>query len=261
MSLILDALQRSQEQPSATPVSLTMTSEAASAGKGRSGVIVGIVLGMVATLVVWLLLERYAPWQASVDIGSSAGSMSGSVEAMSFPTAQQVPATTTPEPSVDVANTSLSSPAQTPVRDKEVGALYESIQIEGSGSEAVIEAAAGQDQIDKQNLPEEQDDKSIDIEALLRKAQAHMGEASLTAHRVPLIDRLSQQQKDRIPTLLYTEHSWSAESASVVINGQRLLAGGRLNGLAVVEVLDDSVILSWSGIEFRLAALNSWVNL
>ncbi len=83
----------------------------------------------------------------------------------------------------------------------------------------------------------------------------------MTPHPAPLLDRLSQQQKDRIPTLIYNEHSASTEPPSVVINGERLLAGGRLNGITVVEVLADSVILSWDGIQFRLAALNSWVNL
>ncbi len=102
----------------------------------------------------------------------------------------------------------------------------------------------------------------VDVADVLRRAQKELGEGGLIAHPVPLLDALSQQQKDKVPTVLYTGHDFnpSGESA-VVLNGDRLTVGQRNKGFLVKEILVDSVILSWGGTDFRLRALNSWVNL
>jgi hypothetical protein len=48
----------------------------------------------------------------------------------------------------------------------------------------------------------------------------------------------------------------------VVLNGKELRPGGQpASGVKVVEILPDSVVLDYRGTEFRLRALNSWVNL
>lgn len=102
----------------------------------------------------------------------------------------------------------------------------------------------------------------IDIESVVARAQRALGETSLVPHTVPLIENLSQQTKDKIPSLFYTVHQYdSTGSASIVINGQRAQAGERVQGFTVKEILSDSAILSWGGTDFRLRALNSWVNL
>ena len=102
----------------------------------------------------------------------------------------------------------------------------------------------------------------IDMESVLARAQRALGESSLLPHPTPLIENLSQQTKDKIPSLFYTVHQYdTAGSASIVINGQRAQAGERVQGFTVKEILSDSAILSWGGTDFRLRALNSWVNL
>ena len=81
-------------------------------------------------------------------------------------------------------------------------------------------------------------------------------------HPVPLLENLSQQQKDRVPTIVYSDHVFAASDiASVELNGKRMLAGQQAGGIEVVEILTDSVILRAGGSEFRLRALNTWVNL
>ena len=106
-----------------------------------------------------------------------------------------------------------------------------------------------------------QEETEIDIEALLTRAQEALGEESLSEHPSPLLEMLSQQQKDNIPTIVYSQHDWNADEPSVVLNGERLNAGQRVGSIRVVEILSDSVVLRWQDIEFRLRALNSWINL
>jgi len=106
-----------------------------------------------------------------------------------------------------------------------------------------------------------QDETEIDIEAMLRRAQKALGEEPLSEHPSPLLEILSQQQKDNIPTIVYSQHDWNADESSVVLNGERLSAGQRVGSIRVVEILSDSVVLRWQDIEFRLRALNSWINL
>ena len=47
----------------------------------------------------------------------------------------------------------------------------------------------------------------------------------------------------------------------MTLNGQQLRVGQRLTTIRVVDILVDSVVLEVEGIEFRLRALNTWVNL
>jgi hypothetical protein len=46
------------------------------------------------------------------------------------------------------------------------------------------------------------------------------------------------------------------------MNGNTVKAGGSVvPGMKVEEILPDSVVLNYQGTQFRLRALNSWVNL
>ena len=62
---------------------------------------------------------------------------------------------------------------------------------------------------------------------------------------------------------MYQRHDYAeaAGQASVVINGASVRAGGSVSGVRVDEILPGSVVLSHQGTQFRLRALNSWVNL
>ena len=88
--------------------------------------------------------------------------------------------------------------------------------------------------------------------------------ATLEEHSVPLLSSLSQQTKDNIPTIFYERHDYSDNQAqsTVVLNGKSTKVGGSPTaGLKVEEILPDSVVLSYRGTQFRLRALNSWINL
>lgn len=128
----------------------------------------------------------------------------------------------------------------------------------GERATAAGEGIAGEDS--GQSVAEEE--TPIDIEEVLRRAQQQLGEPQLAPHPVPLLSSLSQQTRDRIPTLVYSAHQFDvAGESTVTLNNQTLRPGQRVDGFTVKEILEDSVVLSWGGSEFRLRALNSWINL
>ena len=107
-------------------------------------------------------------------------------------------------------------------------------------------------------------EEPIDIARVLQSAREEMKDATLDEHPVPLLSALSQQVKDDIPTLYYQRHDYSNNTSisTVVINSKTLKVGGNpVNGVKIEEILPDSVVLSYQGTQFRLRALNSWVNL
>ena len=102
----------------------------------------------------------------------------------------------------------------------------------------------------------------IDLVAAIERAAREVGEPNLVPHPTALLENLSQQQKDQIPTIVYTEHVYAEGAApSVELNGQRFRPGQRAGGITVEDILADSVILRVNGVSFRLRALNTWVNL
>ena len=102
----------------------------------------------------------------------------------------------------------------------------------------------------------------LDIAAVVARVQAELGERALVAHPTPLIENLSQQKKNAIPTVMYTGHDWQPGGTSwVTLNGIALQEGQKNSGFKVEEILTDSVILNYRGTAFRLRSLNSWVNL
>jgi hypothetical protein len=102
----------------------------------------------------------------------------------------------------------------------------------------------------------------IDLVAAIERAAREVGEPSLVPHPTVLLENLSQQQKDQIPTIVYTEHVYAEGAAPLVeLNGQRLRPGQRTGAITVEDILVDSVILRVRGVSFRLRALNTWVNL
>ena len=106
-------------------------------------------------------------------------------------------------------------------------------------------------------------EQPIDIGEMLEMAEDELENARLAEHPAPFLSALSQQTKDTIPTLLYQAHDYTGRKADsfVLINGKTLKPGDSSKGVRVDEILPDSVVLSFQGTQFRLRALNSWVNL
>jgi len=195
--------------------------------------------------------------------------------AMPPPSAEPVPVTevpvaaaaAVPEPTAAVAAgdaTPLGAPAEpaapaATVEDDEVASLYRQ-QVPTASATREPERAA---QPAATPAPR-REERPIDIEAMVTRAQTEMANRGLPDNPVPLLASLSQQFKDSVPSLMYLRHDYSGlpGKSTVVINGKTVAAGGTVSGgIKVEEILPDSVILSYQGTRFRLRALNSWVNL
>ena len=113
-------------------------------------------------------------------------------------------------------------------------------------------------------IPAQRVEQVVDIDKMIALAAIEAKNTALAEHSAPFLADLSQQAKDQIPTIYYTRHDYSTAGSrsTVTLNGEVVQEGGTLaGGITVDEVLPDSVILSHRGVQFRLRALNSWVNL
>ena len=148
--------------------------------------------------------------------------------------------------SASAPNSASSVPLPKVPSDSDLVSMVDAAPLTGESDQGVI---------DPNSLP-------LDIAAVVKRVQAELGKPALVSHATPLLENLSQQTKNAIPSVMYTVHDWQPAGRSrVTLNGSALSEGQQLNGFKVDEILTDSVILSYRGTEFRLRALNSWVNL
>ena len=145
--------------------------------------------------------------------------------------------------------------------NEEVDAALDS----STASDAEIEAApdaVNQAAEVKESSEEVEDSTAVDFAEILAQAQKELGVQPLVDSSEPLLETLSQQTKDQIPSLIYSEHNYSENGRSeVVLNGQSLTERQRVGPFTVVEILPDSVILRWRETQFRVRARNSWINM
>ena len=101
------------------------------------------------------------------------------------------------------------------------------------------------------------------MEAILRQVQREAAAVEVVDdHPVLLLADQSKQFRDSVPTLMYLRHDYQgSRNSTVYINGESLRVGQRTRNVEVREILPDFVVLRFQGTEFRLRALNSWVNL
>lgn len=81
--------------------------------------------------------------------------------------------------------------------------------------------------------------------------------------QIPLITDKSNQFQRSIPSIDYEVHVYSAQQGSgfVKLNGKIHKVGAQIGPeLRVIAILENSVVLDIKGVQFRLPALNSWVN-
>ena len=199
-------------------------------------------------------------------------------------TRQQVPAKPVPvqgERATEIAAGQGLAPA-----DPEIAALYQSAGATPQAQQAVVatveplEAPAitlgvvSPPEAGPRPAPQPQPQSVLDVEALAAAAERALIDRSPTdrsptdntvvAHAAPDISELSQREKDQIPSVFYNSHFWASNprERSVVLNGQSYREGDQVkSGLKLVEILEDSIVLSYQGTEFQLRSLNSWVNL
>ena len=145
--------------------------------------------------------------------------------------------------------------------NEEAAATLDSLSASEAQTEVVPDAVDQATEV-SESSDDPQDATAVDFAEILAQAQKELGVQPLVESSEPLLETLSQQTKDQIPSLIYSEHNYSANGRSeVVLNGQSLTTRQRVGPFTVVEILPDSVILRWRETQFRVRARNSWINM
>lgn len=230
MSLILDALQRSEQESEYNSQAPGLHTRHDPAGSIQSG---SGYLWMAVIILLLLLMLTIAGWLWWA------------------------------EPSVVVEP--IPVPVHVPVPDSSAVAesLTDSAPVVRLRANDSAQVAA----LYKQVSPEKQVEEvppAMDIDVITKLAQAEQRLVPAAPHPTPLIADLPQRIKDQIPSIFFRKHDWSTQPAdsSVHLNSGVFKVGDTVApGLRLVEILPDSIVLDYRGEEFRLRALNSWVNL
>ena len=162
-----------------------------------------------------------------------------------------------------------TQPAEPATGSDELRAIYQALNEEASQTAVTDESGVVSDGGDpgtdnRVNPPFQELDEAppIDFADILAAAQEELGVKPLVESSEPLLETLSQQIKDNIPSLIYSEHRYDpAGSSSVTLNGKTVKERQRVGAFTVIEILPDSVVLRWRETQFRVRARNSWVNM
>jgi hypothetical protein len=283
MSLILDAINKSeQKRPQVETVPSVGTMHDAGAAAKPSPwrrMLWPVITTVLALLVLVLWLDPDSRTAAPVE---EAASLPEQVAAPVLPEPvlpepASLSATPAPEPIVRKVASSPASPAAEPspgVGATDVASLYApALAVDGDVS-APVDSAAVEIEVVEVELGETAavapEPAPLDVETIALAAQKALEEQVaepddvVMVHAVPLISDLRQRTKDEIPSIFFSSHHWStvASERVVTLNGQARREGAQIKpGLKLLEILEDSIVLDYRGTEFRLRALNSWVNL
>ncbi|WOJ96172.1 general secretion pathway protein GspB [Congregibacter brevis] len=294
MSLILDALSRAErekrEQASPAPTILSQELTPGSSGSTRWMTWAALWALLVCLLAAMFVLFRTVPEHSpaakttpqtttavSFDTVKSAQSDDMSTPSRRLPTAARAQQAQMPAQAIPADSLSGIEPASEE-RTAAVAALYsqpaEALAIEAEplaneteltvnrSSEPIEEGSEAAGALPAVTASSVITESEIDVEQVLREIRAEAANSGLEPHPTPLLEDLTKQFKDRVPTLMYSSHDYSSLGRSTVtINGDILTRGQRTRGVEVRELLSDSVILRFDSTDFRLRALNSWVNL
>lgn len=81
-----------------------------------------------------------------------------------------------------------------------------------------------------------------------------------TPDDIPQIEDLTAAEQQMIPALKFSSHIYSSnpESRRIVINQRYLREGQSVQGIRVVEITEEGVVLGVSGMVFRIPVLRDW---
>ncbi len=124
------------------------------------------------------------------------------------------------------------------------------------------EASSSSTENQKQNA-ENQTKEPVISEAENSPENAADEPATSTAPAIGDVRDLPWSVQEKIPTLMYTEHSYTnSPNDFATINGERRKQGQKIGGMLTVEsILPDGVVLRYESYQFKMPAFNSWVNM
>ena len=105
---------------------------------------------------------------------------------------------------------------------------------------------------------------SLPVDAILTAVQQELAAPPRDHDPTPLVQDLPQDTRDALPSIFFSNHSWSNQGMDkhVTLNGELLREGDMvMPDVRLVEIMPEYIVLEFRGTRFRLRALNSWVNL
>jgi general secretion pathway protein B len=289
VSLILDALNRSRQDKDSVP-NLATHHTFDKMASGKRQYLPWVALSVAVVIIGWLVIGRlFATPVSAIEVGAPTEQVSKNITTAGESNSTEVKedaaveeqlvqpvvdsqalealepvvvalAVNSPEPDTASVAIETTTPIAPPVAENPaVAQLYQNRNVmDDAPAQQRTSSAALDLYADSGN------EEPIDIARVLQSAREEMKDATLDEHPAPLLSALSQQVKDDIPTLYYQRHDYSNNTSisTVVMNSKTLKVGGNpVNGVKIEEILPDSIVLSYQGTQFRLRALNSWVNL
>lgn len=291
MSLILDALNKADREQEAAPVPNLKTHHAPGKRYGLEGrwvyAIAALVIGLVLLCALLLVLYFRAMAGAAERVGSPPSPVKPVPDSVSPVSAETLAAVRIRPllPPDNVAPTYGLSGAE---RDS-IAALYQpSVNQEVQNiqepqvrsqeperappSPSTVDAALAKALWDESNIrytPPPQPQVETPAAAPAQNAGAPPtqnagpppaeGETLAGNANVPFLHDLSTSVQNNIPTLMYAGHNYAEGYA--LINKKQVQEGDTLaEQLSVYKVLADGVVFQFGGEQFKLSALNSWVN-
>lgn len=259
MSLILDALNKAdQERSEQHEVPNLRAVHGSPYPQAQPGL---LKRWSVEIVFVALLLIAYLGYQLLV--GDEPQTQPAMAQAPLAPPQQVVTRPSNPVPVASSAPVAAPAPAESPARtpvkmpvatpvdtQRDVKSLYAQQRSGAVSTESATPAAKSVPATPAAPQPLQRATPVLDRKAQLEK--------------LPLLSELSPQRQQAIPSIDFSLHVYSSDQDTgfVTLNGQRRRPGDQVApGLRLEKIVDEFIVLSYKGSEFRLLSLNSWINL
>lgn len=261
MSLILDALKRAQDnrqaaENPASPADLLPPPQPAAPAKSLRGFLLLIIILLMAILIMlWSLLKKtHEP-----DVIISGKSVSSAFTGVA-------------EPVMEQSKLSSSISSQPSTASSLISDLYQKTNSSSPGIKDVQIAQLYVESEPAVLATEEEMNPSVSVVNPLPDVNSELPDAMQVTPEIRSIndladvttfEELSLKQKQLFPSINYSQHNYLGNSASsVVINGELMRVRSRIaEGIEIIDILEDGIVLNLNGRRVSFKALNSWINM
>ena len=280
MSLILDALNRADKERSVSPQTANLhpspTPPPVQSGRVWRWILEGAIVAGLLGIVIYLVYFQPAPAAntATVPVAQAPATAEGNTTAAEAPVAT-LPSTT-PVPAPTPSQTPTKPAAVTPPEQPApLSATPPAIASSATTGDAEKTAAKPTDDaiaaLYKQNSSATTQPKATPAPTQTSRTAPTVKQKPVREKpigldifkQVPLLSALPERFQATVPNIEYSVHVYNdkGNSGMVNLNGAiRHIGDSVAPGLSVVAILPDGVVLDYRGTQFRLRALNSWVN-
>lgn len=269
MSLILDALNRADSERRSEQLSPSLQAPAAHSGQhgnSRKRLLIEVLLAIL--IIGYLAVDYFASdnsaasqaTQIRVTAPQAAVAVTAPAIAVTAAATRTIAeaGTVTARPVAEAVTVTKPAPAQqaqphtaaVPANQQRIQSLYQHGDTRPATEPKTLAAA-------KPKAAE-----PVTAKTVIEAAAAEKNIPS-SAPRATDISELSWNIQQKIPSIDYSNHHYSEQNSQsfVEINQQQYRAGAQLgSGLKLLKIYPEFVLLTFQGTEFKLNALNSWVN-